>query len=41
MVEPLLPRPLWPAPGYDVADEIGDPTDWSLNPDAALPRVRS
>ena len=31
----LQDAPIWPAPGYDAADEIQDHTDWSLNPDAA------
>ena len=29
-------RPRWPELGYDVSDEIIDPTDWSINPDQAL-----
>jgi hypothetical protein len=29
-------RPRWPEPGYDIADEIVDPTDWSINPEAGV-----
>lgn len=32
-------RPIWPAPGYDVATEIIDRTNWVINPDAALPSL--
>jgi hypothetical protein len=29
-------RPRWPEPGYDIAAEITDLTDWSVNPDVGL-----
>lgn len=34
---PKARRPYWPEPAYDVTDEMVDPSDWSLNPSAALP----